>query len=114
MANCNAIRIAIRHECYIMTKEEVQQGLTVIKQILLAMGYTQRALARDWDCTPDKVSRATRGTEPTFTAREVKVINRWLQDNFGKTWDDMPDSMISEEVVDFLQPAIESQQKSGS
>lgn len=94
-----------------MTKEEVQQGLTVIKQILLAMGYTQRALAREWDCTPDKISRATRGTEPTFTAREIKNINLWLQENFGKTWDDMPDSMVSEENVDFLHAMLEAQQQ---
>ena len=91
-----------------MTKEGVQQGLKVITQFREALGYSQRALAREWGCTADKVWRAERGTEPTFTLKEIKAIGRWLKEEFGKTWDDLPDSMLSTEPIDFLQHLIES------
>ena len=94
-----------------MTKEESKQDLTVLKQFLLAKGYTQRTLADEWHCSREKVSRASRGTEPTFTTKEIQSISRWLRAHFGKTWEDLPDSMLSTEPVDFLQAAIESQQK---
>ena len=98
-----------------MASKKVKQGSTVIAQLMDALGgISQGAMAREWNCTKDKIWRSLNGTEPTFTAKEVKHISRWLKENFGKEWEDLPDSLISEDPVPFLQKAIELQSKQNS
>ena len=94
-----------------MAKKQINQGPpVVIKQFRLALNYSQEALARDWACSSGKIWRAENGTEPTFTAKDVKLIEKWLQEKFGKTWQDLPDSLLSDEPIPFLQPLIEKNQ----
>ncbi|MBT9314400.1 hypothetical protein [Leptothoe spongobia] len=87
-----------------MSKEEDNQCPNVIEQFMKSMGYTQRGLARAWNCSPDKVWRAvTKGKEPSFTAEEIVSIDLWLEEHFGKRWSDLPKSMLSSDVLDFLE-----------
>lgn len=100
-----------RYLCYGMARKKTKQGhlATVVKQFRLALDYSQEDLSRDWRCSSAKVWRAENGTEPTFTVKEIKAITAWLYEKFGKSWDDLPDSLASDVPIPFLQEAIEAQ-----